>query len=346
VNAEDASKVFFMATTEEVGPGFADQFYVIDTSTKTPTNIPLKNYTQFKPGYSYDYLSGGTICGGTYYGLWSDINTANAGLASIEIDGGNVGQFTSRRISEGFHGAGALYHSIYCDSTATQPRLLTVRSDLDPSGGTALFSVREVSLEGGKKPDLVKDTCLGNFTRPDMLFGGNDATFGFKKGQSGLEVWATYPNDVNGKLAKDKSGYLEVMQVSTGQVSSSDFPRASGYPYMLLVDDGTGKAHVATHKGQNPADCCTHTKLAWNEMEVGGGKVTLKEVTGVDANGALWGHTQPITLCDGLLWSLPRGTPNTVRGSDPVTLKAADSVDISSILTAGAGFDAGGLACI
>lgn len=337
----EPSRLLFMGSPKLIKEGIYDQFWQVNLTTNTLQNLPLKGQT-FLPGRSYPFNAGATVCDNKYFGVWNDINAANCGLASVELqpdkDGAHI--YTGKAVSDEFPAEGTLYHAIFCDVHHNPPRLLVVRSD--PGDEEAQFSVRQVSLDGPST--LVNDTFLANFTRPAMYWGGTDAIFGFRQtADKAVEAWASFPSPKR----FEKSGNLQIIKIQGGGVTTVSFPSNSGYPFSLLTDDGAGKAHVATHHGDSPEDCCSpKTKLVWNEMVFSqSGELTLNPTSDANATDSLWDHDQPIPLCDGLLWSHPRSNEGFVYGSEPLKLKVEKHFDIGPALTMYPGYWVGGLTC-
>lgn len=335
-----AKKLYFMASETCVGCGIENNFWQLDLATSELSVVPLQGQPGYRPGYSEDFIQGAMVCNNVYYAIYADINTARAGLATIDLA---TGAYKQKDISSGFPAGGQLYHALHCDTSSTATRVLAIRSDRG-GANSAAFSLRQINIDG--PAELVNDTKLGSFSTGD-IFGGSDNVFAFHDaGADGMEVWASFPSGPDDKV---KTGSLEILAVQPnadgrtyGQATSklsatfkgSRGHRNPGYPFFLLPDNGSGDAHVAVNWGKfpNDFDCGVLTECPqWNKIDVDrkGDAVSLTPVNGV-ASPKENLFTFSSNYCGGMLWTIPNEHRDQIVSVDPVTLKPMQTFNISA----------------
>lgn len=289
------NKLYVMNASRVVGGGEKSELLQVDlqASTVSPKTTGLANV--------WDYVSASTTCGDMYYAVATNAPIAT-GMLVLNLKTGEAKYPATES---------KLVHAIKCGNTAGT--LTVVMSDFTSK---RTFSLRSYDVASAST------TLIANF--PEVYWGGWDSVFSF----NGDKVWAAFPKkpDAFGNI---ETGELIVMDSTTGQMISRDFPKKGGEPYYTVVPtggDGTTFKAILRKSSSVSADI----KLELCSCAVKGDKI---DTSGCVDVSNWWDNGDPPAICpDGSMYIMPRnfraGNTQPIYRADTSTGNLTHVIDL------------------
>jgi hypothetical protein len=279
-------------------PGYATT-WTVDTDTGDYTRT---SYAKFDS----DALSSAVVCDNTYFAVYTSFATATFGITVVDLSSNST---TPTRFS-----TQSLFHSLACDpqspsglmgvasDSAGAPLINDPHSGAAPSGAGASFHLKRLGFDGSN------ETVVGTFPQDEVVWGGSDTIFAFKR--DGSEIWASWPADnCPGCQGAKQGGRLHIMDTSSGAIKTSlQFKKTVLHmfnaPFFMVPDAMRGVFDYGTNGTPD---------LFWADLTLGSSSIEIKKGAAADH---VWDSGQPSQNC---------GT-NIVAGSSPQGVLATDTV--------------------